>query len=377
MIETKEEFPFLWDDIHKYFPKKEIARLRMKLMEEYRSGMYTDKELMERYHMSKQTFYDTLERYKDAIELTDFTDESKTPKNPYRKILPEHEEKIKELVKIDREELKQEQQQFENKMEHSGKKIRKEKLEKLKKNMKSSLKGCRKIANEFNRNMYGKGENISIGKTRVHTIMTEMGMYIREEEKRLGGHLMRPPEPFIEFAMDFTEKVIAGGERAYIFDLLDKYDNEKMVLDAHKTQDADSVICSLEKFGNAVGHRGVIITVDNGKEFKNQHVLDYCSRHGIVLDFVNKGHPWENAFVERDIRTMHEECLNLVWINTVSEIQPLLDDFKQKSNCRPSMAFGYMSPSEKLAEFFNRRKNVENFRNIFTRRMMPLRFVGV
>lgn len=59
---------------------------------------------------------------------------------------------------------------------------------------------------------------------------------------------MRPPEPFIEFAMDFTEKVIADGERAYIFDLLDKYDNEKIVLDAHKTQDADSVICSLEKF---------------------------------------------------------------------------------------------------------------------------------
>ncbi len=156
MIETKEEFPFLWDDIHKYFPKKEIARLRMKLMEEYRSRMYTDKELMERYHMSKQTFYDTLERYKDAIELIEFMDESKKPENPYRKILPEHEEKIKELVKIDREELKQEQKRFENKMEHSGKKIRKEKLEKLKKNMKSSLKGCRKIANEFNRDMSGK-----------------------------------------------------------------------------------------------------------------------------------------------------------------------------------------------------------------------------
>ncbi len=61
MIETKEEFPFLWDDIHKYFPRKEIARLRKKLMEEYRSGVYTDKELMERYHMSKQTLYDTIQ----------------------------------------------------------------------------------------------------------------------------------------------------------------------------------------------------------------------------------------------------------------------------------------------------------------------------
>jgi hypothetical protein len=165
--------------------------------------------------------------------------------------------------------------------------------------------------------MYGKGENISIGKTRVHMIITEMDMYIREKEKILGGHLMRPPEPFIEFAMDFTEKVIAGGERAYIFNLLDKYDNEKIILDAHKTQDADSVICSL-----------------------------------------NKEQTWENAFVERDIRTLHEECLNLVWINAVSEIQP-------------------MSPSEKLVQFFNRRKKVEDLTKILTRRMMPLRSVGV
>ncbi len=64
--------------------------------------------------------------------------------------------------------------------------------------------------------------------------------------------------------------------------------------------------------------------------------------------------------------------LNLEWINTVSEIQPLLDDFKQKSNHRPSMAFGYMSPVEKLADFFKKRNNVEKFK-----KMKPLKFVGV
>jgi hypothetical protein len=29
--------------------------------------------------------------------------------------------------------------------------------------------------------------------------------------------------------------------------MIDKYDNEKIILDAHKIQDADSVICSLKK----------------------------------------------------------------------------------------------------------------------------------
>jgi transposase InsO family protein len=372
MIKMKKEFPFLWDDVHKYFPKEEIAKLRKKLMEEHRTGKYSDKELMERYHMSKQTFYDTLEKFKEAAELLDFMDESKAPKNHYRKLLPEHEEKIKELVKTDRDELKQKQQQFENKMENSGKKIRKQKLEKLKNEMKHSLKGCRKIANEFNRQICEKGKDISIGKTIVHKKMREMGMYVREEDKRFGGHLMRPPEPFIEFSMDFTEKVIAGGDRAYIFNLLDKFDNEKIILDAHKKQDADAVIRSLKKFRKSVDKRGVIITSDNGKEFKNQDVLDYCSKHRIFLDFVNKGKPWENAFIERDMRTLHEECLNLIWIDNVSEIQPLLDEFKQKANCRPNMSFGYMSPLEKLEDFFNRKK-----RENFEKEMGYLKFIGV
>lgn len=61
--------------------------------------------------------------------------------------------------------------------------------------------------------MSENGENITIGKTRVHEIMVELGVYAREEEKKWDGHLKRPQEPFMEFTMDFTEKVIAGGGR--------------------------------------------------------------------------------------------------------------------------------------------------------------------
>jgi hypothetical protein len=41
-----------------------------------------------------------------------------------------------------------------------------------------------------------------------------------------------------------SEKVIAGGERAYILNILDKYNDEKIVLDSYKSQDADAVIYS-------------------------------------------------------------------------------------------------------------------------------------
>jgi len=257
-------------------------------------------------------------------------------------------------------------------MKRSGKEIGRERLDRLKKEMERSLKGCRRIADAFNREARYNGENISIGKTGVYEIMVEMGVYIRAEERKLDGQLPRPPEPFLEFAMDFTEKVIAGGERAYVLDMIDKYCNAKIILEGHETQSADAVICSLEKFSGVFRHRGVTITVDNGKEFKNEDVLDYCSRNGIALDFVNKGHPWENAFVERDIRTLHEECLNLVWINEISEIQPLLDEFKQKSNRRPNMAFNYMSPLEMLSEFVGGKKNIAEFGRVLTREWIPV-----
>ena len=240
--------------------------------------------------------------------------------------------------------------------------------------MRHSLKGCRKIANEFNIQMSMKGEEISISKTRVHELMKEMTMYQLVEAKQFGGYLNRPNEPSIAFAMDFTEKVIAGGERIYIIDILDKYNNEKIVLDAHKSQDADAVIYSLEKFDKQPRHNGITITVDNGKEFKNDHVANYCSQNNIFLNFVHPGSPWENGFVERDIRTLKEECLNLIWINDFTEIQPILDNFKQGYNFRPNMAFGYLSPWEKKAEYLFSRINAgENLPN----EMMPLNVAAV
>jgi hypothetical protein len=88
------------------------------------------------------------------------------------------------------------------------------------------------------------GEEIRISKSKVNDIIREEKNYQVVEVKQLSGHLYRPPEPSIAFAMDFTEKVIAGGERAYIFNILDKYNDEKIVLDSYKSQDADAVIYS-------------------------------------------------------------------------------------------------------------------------------------
>jgi hypothetical protein len=50
---------------------------------------------------------------------------------------------------------------------------------------------------------------------------------------------------------------------------------------------------SKDRFDKQLKHNGITITVDNGKEFKNNPVADYCSRNNIFLKFINPGSPWE------------------------------------------------------------------------------------
>ncbi len=97
--------PYKWEYVHKHFPPEEVASYRKQLVDERTSGQYTDKELMKRYGMSKQTFYNTINRYTHAKEERDYMDKSKAPKNPARKIKPEDKKMIQQMVKNDREHL--------------------------------------------------------------------------------------------------------------------------------------------------------------------------------------------------------------------------------------------------------------------------------
>jgi len=97
--------PYGWANIQRYFPKEEVARMRKQLLEERATGKYTDRDLMRRYRMSKQTFYNTVQRYRDAKEDRDYKDKSKAPKNPAKKLTREVVGKIQQIVEDNRANL--------------------------------------------------------------------------------------------------------------------------------------------------------------------------------------------------------------------------------------------------------------------------------
>jgi hypothetical protein len=50
------DLPYNWDFIQNNIPSEKLAELRRRFMEEWRSGRYTKKEMIERYRMSERTF---------------------------------------------------------------------------------------------------------------------------------------------------------------------------------------------------------------------------------------------------------------------------------------------------------------------------------
>ena len=235
-------------------------------------------------------------------------------------------------------------------MEASGRRLRKEKLRAVLGRMERARKGVRRIAAAFNREMASRGRATRIGKTRAYELLRVRGLVPPKRKPRgRGKRAAVPVRPFERFAADFGQKPLAGGGRLHFLPLIDLFDRAMVLLDAHEEIEGEAVKRSLEKLRKAFPGP-VRVTVDNGTEFRNDDVLDYCRDNDVRLDFTRKGSPWENPFAERVVRTVKEEYLNLRWLDKETDLQAVLDEVKHAYNRRPHMALGYRTPLEALRD---------------------------
>ncbi len=108
---------YRWEDIHRYFPQEVIEQYRKKIIEEWKSGKFKDREIWERYGMSENAFYDLINRYSEEENLKD---KSSKPKNPSHKLGQEEIQKIINKAREDRNKIKAMQSAFETDMKKDG-----------------------------------------------------------------------------------------------------------------------------------------------------------------------------------------------------------------------------------------------------------------
>jgi putative transposase len=339
---------YRWEDVHRYFPQKVVEQYRRKIIEEWKSGKFKDREIWERYGMSENAFYDLIKRYSEEESLKD---KPSRPKNPSHKLDQNETQKIINKASEDRERIKALQSAFEIDMEKDGRSLSPKKLERLKDSMNRAIPGVRRIANWFNVCMQSLGKNISVGKSRVHEILASAGIFDREKKvEKKPKHLIRPEKPLVSLSMDFTQKRIGNGSTGYIFGLLDMNNDTFVTLTGHPEKNGDIVAKNLAILKQIQSQKQKIeIRSDSGKEFYNESVRNFCNENNISLHFIPKGSPWLQAFIERGFRTIKEEFLNLVWIGDWNKFNDVLRDARYGYNHRPNSAFGYKNPLEVMA----------------------------
>ena len=87
--------------------------------------------------------------------------------------------------------------------------------------------------------------------------------------------------------------------------------------------------------------------MDNGSEFTSTIFTDWAAAHGILVDYIKPGCPYQNAYIERFNRSYRNEVLDCYLFNNLNEVRQLTDKWIEVYNHeRPHDSLNDMTPAE-------------------------------
>ena len=88
-----------------------------------------------------------------------------------------------------------------------------------------------------------------------------------------------------------------------------------------------------------------ILRFDNGPEFLGDIFTDWCTEHGIFIDYIEPGKPNQNAIIERFNRSVRDEVLDLYLFRNLNQVREQISQRKMKYNeHRPHDSLGGLPP---------------------------------
>ena len=87
---------------------------------------------------------------------------------------------------------------------------------------------------------------------------------------------------------------------------------------------------------------------DQGVQYLSKAYVSTLEAHGIAISVARRGHPWENGYAERLIRTLKEEEVHLNEYQSLTEARDRIGQFIEQvyHHKRPHSALGYLTPME-------------------------------
>ena len=163
------------------------------------------------------------------------------------------------------------------------------------------------------------------------------------------------------WSMDFMADRLGDGRQFRLLNVLDDFNREGLGIEVDFSLPAERVIRSLDRIIEWRGKPGTI-RVDNGPEYISGKLLIWAEKLGITIRHIQPGQPQQNAYIERDNRTVRHEWLDQYIIETIEEAQDHATQWLWTYNndrpniplmvCRQTIAgqrgIGGITPAQKL-----------------------------
>lgn len=198
-------------------------------------------------------------------------------------------------------------------------------------------------------------EGYQWNRKRVLRVYRSMKLTMRRKRKRrLPSRVQEPlltPNTLNEtWSMDFMCDTLENGKRFRIFNVIDDYNREALIVKPQIIFPGEHVVRELD---NLIFYRGKprYIRVDNGPEFMSKVFVEWCRENDIQIKYIEPGRPMQNAFIERFNRLYREDVLDAYLFKDMNQVKSISDEWREDYNeNHPHGSLGGISPRKYLKQ---------------------------
>lgn len=198
---------------------------------------------------------------------------------------------------------------------------------------------------------YGRirNEGIVWNHKRIRRVYRKMNLNMRRKRKRrvparVRVPLQQPSQMNQSWSMDFMHDSLESGRKVRLFNVIDDYNREGLVVEVDTSFASEHVIRTLERIAHERGYPQSL-RCDNGPEFTSDVLVRWCEKKNIRINYIQPGKPVQNAYIERFNGSLRRDVLDAYIFTDLEQMKIIteqwLDDY---NNSRPHDALNGESP---------------------------------
>ncbi|WP_156730680.1 IS3 family transposase [Morganella psychrotolerans] len=162
---------------------------------------------------------------------------------------------------------------------------------------------------------------------RVYRVYCRLGLNLKRRVKkklpeRERKSLIAATQINERWAMDFMNDSLYCGKRFRTLNIIDESTRECLAIEIDTSLPAKRVIRVLSRLKE---ERGLpeYIRVDNGPEFISDKLVQFCTKNGVTLNYIQPGKPQQNGFIEPFNGSFRREFLNAYLFESLSQVKEM------------------------------------------------------